>query len=457
MRRALIWLAFGRLIAQPAFEPRYLSLDEAAPILRALGDTLPDPARNASRDAKEWDRWVRASDAGIRARLDRGQEDTISNLLRFGVTYTSEYRIDDEYLPRYGESSLVNSFAEHRAADLIRALADPKAPPGLAETRAFLEARGYPVKTAQDRQRLKKYLLDNLARLRDDFLKARDAAKMDREHMFADRGISLDTNLWPDYDLHVQLRTMKENNVLEPKSVHRVAIVGPGLDYVNKQEGLDLYAPQTTQPFAVLDSLLRLGLAADDVEIYTIDISSRINLHLESARKRAAAGGSYTIQLPWFDMPRLTDSFRTSFVDYWRQLGASIGEEVEAVPIPSTLERIETRAVRVDAAKVLRVTPIDANIVFQALKPDPQFDLVIGTNIFLYYGEFEQALARANIARMMRPGGYLLSNDKLSEKVSSRLELISTTEIPMTTPPVITDFIHCYRAWLPVAVPIARK
>jgi len=80
-----------------------------------------------------------------------------------------------------------------------------------------------------------------------------------------------------------------------------------------------------------------------------------------------------------------------------------------------------------------------------ALPPAERFDLIIGTNIFLYYDGFEQSLARANVAAMLKPGGYLLSNDKLQDTVTSGLEQVMVTEIPMTVPPVITDHIYCYR------------
>jgi hypothetical protein len=75
---------------------------------------------------------------------------------------------------------------------------------------------------------------------------------------------------------------------------------------------------------------------------------------------------------------------------------------------------IETRAVRIRPDIVRRLTPLDMNIVFQRLElaTDQGFDLIIGTNIFIYYDAFEQSLARANLATMLRPGGYLLSNDK---------------------------------------------
>jgi len=46
---------------------------------------------------------------------------------------------------------------------------------------------------------------------------------------------------------------------------------------------------------------------------------------------------------------------------------------------------------------------------------------------------------------MLKAGGYLLSNDKLAERPSSGLDLMMTTEIPMTAEPVITDYIFCYQ------------
>ena len=51
-----------------------------------------------------------------------------------------------------------------------------------------------------------------------------------------------------------------ESHALAAGSVRRVALIGPGLDFTDKAEGYDFYPPQTIQPFALLDSLVRLGL-----------------------------------------------------------------------------------------------------------------------------------------------------------------------------------------------------
>ena len=424
-----------------------MSLESAKPVLQTMsaGDAShPGPEANS----QQWLAWLQKSDAEIRQRLETGEEDTLTNLLRFGVTFTKEYRIDDEYLVNYGQSSLVNAFAENRANDLIKALAAPNGNQGMVEMRTFVEKRGFGLNTPAGRKQLKAYLLANLARMQKEFLQAREQAKVNRDQMFQHRGISLDTNLWPDYDLDQQLQSMLDKGMVRRGSIRRVAIVGPGLDFANKQQGLDYYPPQTTQPFAVLDSLLRLGLASpDDVELYTLDISSRVNVHIDAARKNAALGRGYTVQLPWYADGRWTEEFRTSFTQYWRTLGAKIGEPVAPIPVPEADAGFETRAVKIRPAVVSRVKPVDMNIVFQRLllAPAERFDLIIGTNIFLYYSAFEQSLARINVAAMLKPGGYLLSNDRLQDTVPSGLEQVMVTEIPMTVPPVISDKIYCYR------------
>jgi hypothetical protein len=424
-----------------------MPLESAQAVLQKMGSSNgahPSP----SVSSRDWIAWLQKSDTQVRQRLKTGEEDTLTNLLRFGVTYTREYRIDDEYLVLYGKSSLVNAFAENRANDLIKALAAPNGNQGFVEMRAFVEKNGFSLNSGAGRKKLKAYLLANLARMQKEFLQAREQAKTNRDQMFQYRGISLDSNLWPDYDIDLTLQTLLKAGRLEPGGIRRVAIVGPGLDFVNKQKGVDYYPPQTTQPFAVFDSLLRLGLAKPDgLELYTLDISSRVNLHIARARKNAALGRGYTVQLPWYADGRWTDGFRAKFTQYWQNLGAQVGLPVAAIPVPQGAPGFATRAVKIQAAVVRRVTPVDMNIVFQRLPlaADERFDLIIGTNIFLYYDGFEQALARANVAAMLKPGGYLLSNDKLPDTVRSGLEQVAVIAVPMTGPPVITDYIYCYR------------
>ena len=204
--------------AQSAGDLQFLSLDQAQPVLRALATNLPAALKGPKTlTPEQWANWARKEDADIRARLDRGEEDTLINLLRFGVTFTQEYRIDDEFLFQYGQSPLVNAFAENRANDLVRAMASANANEGIAHMRAFLEKKGYSFKTTADQVKIKKYLLTNLARVRDEVRRYMSQIQQgNRSQVFQDRGISLDTNLWPDFliDQHLAGMVRKGSAIL---------------------------------------------------------------------------------------------------------------------------------------------------------------------------------------------------------------------------------------------------
>jgi len=388
---------------------------------------------------------VQGQDKEIRIRIEEGEENTLTNLLRLGVTYTKEPRIDYEQLDRYGKSSYVDSIASKRADDLIRALAAPHPSEGMLDMRQFLEKKGYSLKTPEDQKKVKAYLLANLTRLRDDVVRGRQEAQANRFQAFKDRGISTDSNLYPDYTIDLHLRNMMKNGLLQPGSVHRVAIIGPGLDFVNKKSGTDFYPPQTTQPFAVMDSLVRLGLASPaSLEVYTFDISPRVNKHLEQIRKEAAAGKPYTVQLLSSPSDQWDVSYHSGFLDYWQKLGKQIGKPTASIPVPEAAGDVWNRAVSIRPEIVRKVTPVDMNVVFQTLTlpPDKQFDLVIATNIFVYYESLEQALARANLATMIKPGGFLLTNEALPGNAPSKLADSLKTVVPITAN--ATDYMFGY-------------
>lgn len=371
----------------PAFSqteaPQFVSLASAQPVIAAMRDSLPPELKTAGPiTAGTWAKWVRSRDREIRKRIDDGEETTLLNLLRLGVTYTKEERLDFNSLDLYGLSASVNAAADHRANDLIRALAAPRASEGMLEMRQFLESKGFDLKTPEGRRRIKGYLLAGLLRLRDEMRREREGVKKNKFEAFKDRGLSTDSDLFADFTIELQLRHMVEQGLLKPDGVHRVAIVGPGLDFVNKKDGADFYPPQTTQPSAVIDSLARLGLADPaSVEVYTLDISPRVNRHIETARKSAASGKPYTVQL----LCTQSELNVPGYTEYWLKLGDHIGKSVAPIAVPEAVGNIiQTRAVSVRPAVVARITPVDMNVVLQTLPlpPDRRFDLVIGTNIF---------------------------------------------------------------------------
>ena len=451
--RQLIGLFFVCLLSfasAAAQTPQIIPFTAAQPVLNAYINTLPPALKpNGQPAAAAWDAWARQNDQEIRTRVERGEEDTLTNLLRLGVTYTKEERIDYSYLMRYGHDSYVDSLASKRANDLIRALSAPHAGEGMSDMRNFLQKQGFNLSTPAGQAKVKAYLLANLTRMRDEVVRAEkqayDKKGSNLSQQFKDRGISTDSNLYPDYMIDVHLKHMMQQGLLKPGSIHRVAIVGPGLDFVNKNSGSDFYPPQSTQPFAVIDTLARLNLAdPNTVEVTTFDISSRVNKHLTRARAQAAAGKWYTMQLLSSPSDQWNKDYATGFLEYWQKLGSQIGKQAPKIPVPDAASDIWNRAVTIRPDVVERVTPIDMNVVFQTvtLPPDKQFDLVIGTNIFVYYGSFEQSLARANLGTMIRPGGFLISNESLPNTAPSMLTGSLQTSVAVS--PSDTELMFTY-------------
>jgi len=444
----LVW--FLTLATASSQTSHFVSFNAAQPVLNAYLGSLPAALKpNGQPTATAWDKWVRDQDKQIRIRVERGEEDTLTNLLRLGVTYTSQERISFSYLERFGKDKYVDSLADKRADDLIRALALPHPSEGMLGMRTFLEKQGFNVRTPDGKKKAKAYMLANLARMRDEVLRAEKEIYNNKNanlsQQFKDRGISTDSNLYPDYMIQAHLRHMMEQGLLKPGSIRRVAIVGPGLDFVNKNAGSDFYPPQTTQPFAVIDALARLKLAdPTTVEVYTFDISSRVNQHVARARSEAAAGKWYNIQLLSSPSDQWNKDYAADFLDYWQKLGSEIGKPAQKIPVPEAASDIWNRAVAVRPAVVLRITPEDMNVVFQTvpLAVDKQFDLIIGTNIFVYYDGFEQSLVRANLGTMIKPGGFLISNELLPAKAPSLLADGLRTEVKVSSND--TEYMYTY-------------
>src|SRR5262249_6829562 len=156
----------------------------------------------------------------------------------------------------------------------------------------------------------------------------------------------------------------------------------------------------------------RLGLSkADELEVDSLDLSRRVLAHLNLMRQDAQRGQPYAIQLP-----RDTSlGWTAELIAYWERFGDQIGVPTAPVAVPRSLKGIASRAIRVRPAVARRMKFLDVNIVLQriALEAKERYDLVIATNILVYYDTFEQSLAMANIAAMLKPSGFLLTNNLL--------------------------------------------
>jgi hypothetical protein len=308
-----------------------------------------------------------------------------------------------------------------RLDDLLHALASARHDERLVLARDILQRRRINVATSDGREAARRLLLAGRARVREEFAHT-DAALASAKAsgdpatrleaistIFKDRGLSSDTSLLVDAAIDAALGVVRAANLAGAAGVRRVAIVGPGLDFINKADGHDFYPQQTIQPFAVIDSLLRHRLSTPaTLEVTTIDVNPRVNQHLHGARDRASNGQAYILNLP---LPR-TEPWAPLVRTFWQQLGDHIATSTKPVRAPNT-DNAEVRAIRIRPDIVGHVDSVQADIVTSRLvvSDDDSFDLVVATNVLVYYTPFEQALAAANIAAMLRPDGILLSNN----------------------------------------------
>ena len=108
---------------------------------------------------------------------------------------------------------------------------------------------------------------------------------------------------------------------------------------------------------------------------------------------------------------------------------------------------MRTRAVRIGPNVVKLLRPADLNIVLQHLDlaDDRKLDLMIATNVMVYYEPFEQALALRNIAVMLRPGGMLLTNNALPEVKGVPMRPVGGTSVAYSDDPDDGDHVLWYR------------
>jgi len=440
--------------APPVPAVRDIPYADARPVIDNLRpDLLPDELRakpSADRELS-WPAWVSSHDAAIRARIERGDRDSLVNLLLFGTSFTKRPRTtgsDLAALKDRGREAL--PLFAGRIADLAAGIARPGSNERLKFVRQFLERLGLDAGTPAGRHAVEEYFAERLleapAEL-DDYSRAlgdarsRGSASADviQGTLFRHRGLSTDTSLLIDFALDQALEAMQARGLFPSNGVSRIGIVGPGLDFTDKHDGHDFYPQQTIQPFAIADSLVRLGLAKlETLRLTTFDVSPRIVEHLEAARERARLGQRYGLVLPRnMDLP-----WSPPLVRYWEGFGNRIGGPGEKMAVPPNAGDVAIRSVRIAPPAVLSIAPRDLNVVLQRLEPlsaDERFDLIVATDVLVYYDVFEQSLALANIASMLRPGGFLLVNSRLFELPALPIAGIGSTDVVHMTMPVVGD------------------
>jgi SAM-dependent methyltransferase len=392
--------------------------------------------------------WARERDKVIRARLEQGDLESMVNFLLLGASFTKQPRIQMDSITEASKAGVLRA----RVDDLVAGLRNPGGNERLIFLQGLLRRQGIDPESSGAEAGV--FLFKNLSRVvqeRMDIAKraAQTGSKspLDRESLFQDRGLSLDTSIIPAFTIEQTLRDLKMRGELRGGPAARVAVIGPGLDFIDKNEesAFDYYPPQTLQPFALYDSLVRLGLAnPKNLSVAVFDISPRVIDHLQRARERARKNSGYAIQLPR-DIAR---PWPQEMVHYWNSLGDRVGTPITPIHPPAIsffnahnasavrLPGLATRAVRLRPDVVLACEPLDLDIIVERLNlaPAERFDMIVATNIFVYYEPSEQTLALENVGAMLKPGGLLLTNDLLPAVPGGSMRQAGITIVPFDSP-----------------------
>jgi hypothetical protein len=441
----VIAVAIAATASSFAAERAFPSFADIKSLLEAQREQLPADLKNA--DEAKWLAWCRREDKAIRARLEQGDLDSMVNLLLYGASFTSQPRIRMETLTEASKAGVLRA----RVDDLVAGLRNPGENERLLLIQDLVRNHGIDPDSSDGAKQAGVFLLNNLLRvvqerktLAEHAAKAQDPARSDdpaslleRSSLFQDRGLSLDTGIVPDFSIEQTLRDLKARGLLPKGRVARVAVIGPGLDFIDKNEesAYDYYPQQTLQPFALYDSLVRLGLAdANSLSLSVFDISARVIGHVRRARERARKNRGYVIQLPR-DVAR---PWPHELIAYWSSWGDQVGNSIAPIRPPAIFPGLETRAVAIRPDVVLASEPVDLDIVLERLNlaAPERFDVIVATNIFVYYDAFEQALALENAGAMLKSGGLLLTNDRLPTAPYSSMRLAGVTVVPFDSPGV---------------------
>ena len=411
-------LAHGQGGPQPSRSAAPMTWADAGAAFDTWPDTVPAElaALSPAARATAWPEWLRRRDAEIRSRIDRGDEDSVVNLWLYGMSFTNQPRAVASELT--GSAASIDALVEARLDDLLDGLQKPQPQDRLQVVREVLQRRRLEATTTAGRNGIRRFLRQARARMIAEFADydrrlQSVRGSSDRSELlsleavlYRQRGLSTDASLLVNYGIEQALDALAADGSVAGGAIRHIGIVGPGLEFANKAGGTDSYPQQTVQPFAVIDAVVRRRLADRGVvRVTTLDVNPRVTRHLDEARRRAADGEPYLVHVALGG----DDVWSAGLREYAQRFGGSIGEAVVAAPAAAP-DASTRRLVRFPAAVVQAIVPQDVNVVLERPVPAAMFDLVIATNVLVYYSRFEQALALTNLAAMLRPGGVLLTN-----------------------------------------------
>ncbi len=319
---------------------------------------LPQTLQRRFGNASAWKETRQRMEYNTAARIQAGEEEALVYFLLQGREFTKQPPIEPEAAARAG------TIPSGRIHDLVAELQRRKSGIRLAWARDVLRGRNA-------EKTLRSTSIRVLQSLRDKQSVMGDGSAL--ADWYQTRGISTDAGLVASYPVAIGLRSIAARDAEWRAS--RVLVVGPGFNWAPRGSWRE--APGgSPQPWAVAATIGQLGLANSDIAMTAADVHPRV--------------------AQWFSQARLPPAML---------LDSGVAD-VDVSEWRDGLAKWRGRNLRICGRRL--------NIITERL-PDRNFDLAIATNILLYLSDTEAALALANIAVMVRPGGYLIHNEMRAE------------------------------------------
>jgi hypothetical protein len=331
----------------------------AQPRTVQYSDLTPAVQRLLQIDAGNFARYIAGIERRTAEREREGENDHLIFYILQSREFTKAARLEPALCAKqYVESGTISAAAQTRMRQFATAAVDTER---LTYFRSLLPREG-PVE----------YLRKEYARAMKS-LYAKEFA--DKSNYYQSRGHSTDTQVTANYALWTALSVLKAS---EPGlKIARVLIVGPGMDIAPRTGLVDRYPPQSYQPYALAQILRDLNFS-ETPRIECVDINDRVIRFIRNFASRSE------LRLD-FRVPPGDPEFES-----W---GRGLASKLASVP--------RKVAEAVSAEKL--------NIITQRL--GSKYDLVVATNVLLYFDDAELLLAIANIESMLNPGGYFIHNE----------------------------------------------
>jgi hypothetical protein len=220
------------LASSPVAAQDRVIFEQAAPVLKALPKNLPASLRGRSPQdvVRLWPTWVEQHDRDVRARLERGDDDSLVNFWLYGTSFTS-------HPPAIARASLapasvLDDIVRARLEDLLDRVMTPGDNERLQFARRLLAARNADPALTGGRERARRFLLDTRQRMIQEFAGTERTLASARSGgnsaggngaltaanatIFHDRGLSSDTSVLSDFRVHAALETIARQGTSRP-------------------------------------------------------------------------------------------------------------------------------------------------------------------------------------------------------------------------------------------------